>query len=214
MKQPLNYGRISWSYDDFDTKVPCRPTPLIIFNPIRIKGKLKHPVFSDKISLELLKYKTPMKLLFGEAYKEWRLTNSWLDRDLGEGRAFFRWLLRHGNSIDWRPQDFKLHDYFTGPNSPKHDPHDEMAKDLSFAVRPVKVKNRQVKLYLQDEAVLNLISLPFGEEKDFIELVQEYISMRFQWQEWNAPAPLFLDWVKVRGKRPIFSEGQLGFSLV
>lgn len=212
MKQGLHYGRITWSYhEDFDPKIPCRPAPLITFNPIRINGKLRTPSFSDKISLEIMKLKTPVKHPFRETYKRWYLEGSWIDRDLGEGRAFLRWLNREGCSIDWNPHDFKLHPYFTTPLAPKHSPHDEMAKGLSFAIKPVEVDKRKVKLYLVDEAVLNLISLPYGEDTDFIELVSEYIKQRFEWEKWKAPAPTFIDWVKAHAKRPVFMEGQLGF---
>jgi hypothetical protein len=88
-----------------------------------------------------------------------------------------------------------------------------MAEGLSFAIKPVEVAGRKIKLYLQDEAVLNLLNLPYGEDLDFIELVQEYVRLRFQWEAWRAPAPPFLDWVKAQAKRPVFQRGQLGFSL-
>lgn len=213
MKNTLSYGRLKWSYEDFDPEVPCRPSPLFIFNPIRINGKPKIPHFTDKVTLALLKYKTPSKKLFRELYIDWYCEGSWIDRDLGEGRAFFRWLQQSGHSIEWKPQDFKLHSYFTQKNAPKHSPDDELAKGLSFAIKPVDVGERKVKLYLQDECIMNLISMPFGEDKDFIELVKEYIKLRFQWEEWKAPAPTFIDWVKAQAKRPVFSSGQLGFCL-
>lgn len=213
MKRGLHYGRISWSYDDFDPKVPCRPSPFLTFNPVRVNSKLKYPVFTDKVTLQLFKYKTPSKILFKEAFREWYLDGSWVDRDLGEGRAFLRWLYRQDKSIDWCPGDFKLHEYFTSKDAPKHSPGDEMAKGLSFAIRTVDVKNRKVKLYLLDDAVLDLMSLPYGEDHDFLELVKEYVSMRFMWEEWKAPAPPFLDWVKAKAKRPVFLQGQLGLCL-
>jgi len=31
--------------------------------------------------------------------------------------------------------------------------------------------------------------------------------------KWNAPAPLFIDWLRASGKRPIFHSGQMGFCL-
>jgi hypothetical protein len=214
MKQALNYGRISWSFDeDFDPKVPCRPSPVITFNPVRIGSQMKHPLFSDRTTLLLLKYKTPGKYFFKEAYRKWHEERSGTDRDLGEGRAFLRWLYKQDRSIDWKPHDFKLHPYFTSEDAPKHDPLDEMANGLSFAIRPVEVKKRKVKLYLQDDAVLNLISLPYGDDHDFLDLVKEYVAMRFQWEEWKAPAPPFLEWVKAKAKRPVFTQGQLGLSL-
>jgi hypothetical protein len=56
------------------------------------------------------------------------------------------------------------------------------------------------------------MSLPFGEDHDFLELVKAYVAMRFVWEKWNAPAPTFLDWVKAQAKRPVFMQGQIGFN--
>lgn len=208
----LNYGRITWAYDDFDPKVPCRPSPLITFSPVRINGKLKYPAFSDRAALELMRYKTENKTPFKSAYKEWVLESSWIDRDLGEGRAFLRWLYRSDTSIEWQTTDFKLHSMFTSKNAPTHDPGDEMAKGLSFAIKPVHVNKRNVKLYLMDDAMLTLMSLPYGDDHDFLDLVKNYVAMRFEWEKWKAPAPTFLDWVKTQAKRPVFMQGQLGFN--
>lgn len=213
MKNTLSYGRLKWSYGDFDPDKPCRPSPLFTFSPVRINGKLKTPHFTDKITLALMKHKTTEKKFFRDLFVEWYCEGSWIDRDLGEGRSFYRWLQRSNQSIEFRPHDFKLHDYFTQSNAPKHDPNDEMAKGLSFAIRPVQVGERNVKLYLQDECMMNLLTMPFGEDEDFLELVKEYVLLRFQWEKWRAPAPPFLDWVKARAKRPVFSSGQLGFCL-
>lgn len=211
MKQGLNYGRITWSYEeDFDPKIPCRPSPFITFNPVRINGKLKTPAFSDKVALQLLKYKTTDTLIFPEAYKKWYLEGSFHDRDLGEGRAFLRWLHSNQQSIRWRPQDFKLHPLFTSEDAPKHAKDDEMAQGLTFAIKPVEIGARKVKLYVVDEAMLNLMTLPYGEDHDFLELVKEYVNLRFQWEAWKAPAPTFLDWVKAQAKRPVFMQGQIG----
>jgi hypothetical protein len=215
MKQSLSYGRISWSYEDqqqsesFDS-----PTPLVQFSPIRINGKLRTPNISDRTLLALIKYKTENQHPFRDLYREWFINEAFIDRDLGEGRSFHRWLQLQQKSIIWKPHDIKLHPYFTDEASPKHDVNDEMAKDLSFAIRPVEVSGRKIKLYLQDEAVLGLISLKFGEEEDFIELVSLYIRMRFKWETWQAPAPTFLDWVKAQAKRPKFQSGQLGFTQI
>lgn len=213
MKNTLSYGRLKWSYGDFDPSKPCRPSPLFTFAPIRINGKLRTPHFTDKITLALLKHKTEEKKFFRDLYVDWYCGNSWIDRELGEGRAFYRWLQKSNLSIEFRPHDFQLHSYFTQANAPKHDENDEMAKGLSFAIRPVKVGNRNVKLYLQDECMMSLLTMPFGEDEDFLELVKEYVNLRFQWEKWRAPAPPFLDWVKARAKRPVFSSGQLGFCL-
>lgn len=213
MKKTLNYGRITWSYDDFDPQVPCRPNPLITFTPFKINGKLKHPIFTDKVGLSLLLSRGPKTLSFRDAYTTWFCDHYFVDKDLGEGRSFARWVYKNQISIQWKHGDFSLHKYFQQSNSPKHDPGDEMSRGQSFAVKPVEVSNRKVKLYLEDEAVLNLINLPYGEDRDFIELVRNYVRLRFQWEEWRAPAPPFLDWVKSQGQRPVFSSGQLGLCL-
>jgi hypothetical protein len=212
MKQTLNYGRARYSYDDFDPKVPCRPSPMITFSPIKINNKIKYPSFTDKTALSILKWKAPSQTTFKEAYIEWYCQGFWHEKDLGEGRSFLRWLQKNNTSMTWKPHDFKLHDYFLQKGAPRHDPDDELAKDHSFAIKPVEVNNRRIKLYLEDAAILNLLGLPFGQDQDFIQLVQEYVKCRFQWEEWRAPAPPFLDWVKARGKRPTFMAGQIGFS--
>lgn len=214
MKHSLNYGKISWSYEDGKTDESLdSPTPLISFPPIRINGNLRTPDFNDRIILELIKLKSKNQLSFRDLYREWFINDIFVNRDLGEGRAFYRWLRLQEKSIAWRASEIKLHPYFTDPNSPKHELGDEMAQDLSFAIKPVEVEGRRVKLYLQDDAILNLINLKFGVDQDFIELVCDYISMRFRWAKWQAPAPPFIDWVKAQAKRPVFQRGQLGFTL-
>ena len=209
----LRYGRIRWSHEDFDPRVACRPNPIVTFNPIRVQGHLWHPRFSDKHALILLRKKGPKQIYFPMAYSSWRNSGAIEEKELGEGRAFLRWLQKYDLSIAWRMQDFKPHPYFCQEDSPKHDPQDEMAQGLSFAIRPVHVSGRHVKLYLQDESMLNLLSLPYGNEEDFLELVMKYVSQRFLWESWRAPAPQFIDWVVSQGKRPIFNQGQLGFNL-
>lgn len=213
MKQTLNYGKITWSYDDFDPKVHKAPTPLLKFTPLRIQGKLQTPVFSDRVTLMLLKHKTSSRLSFREAYLRWLLEGMQSHQDLGAGKAFLMWLKKTNQSIEWKPGDYKLHEFFNDKNAPKHDANDEMADGLSFAIKPVEVEGRKVKLYLQDEAVLNLINMAYGEEHDFIELVKAYVKMRFKWETWRAPAPPFLEWVKGQAKKPLFLSGQIGLSL-
>ena len=214
MSKALNYGRISWAYEeDFNAEVPCTPSPLLTFNPVRINRKYKYPSISDKTSLLLLRLEGTKKINFKEAYKEWFCEGTWQDRDLGEGRAFLKWLKTHEYSITWKKDDFKFHPYFLQDDSPKHDPQDEMSRGLSFAITPVEVNQRKVKLYLQDDAVLNLIAMPYGEEEDFLELVKRYIRMRFEWEKWRAPSPPFLDWVKAQARKPLFNKRQLGLSI-
>jgi hypothetical protein len=214
MKQGLSYGRITWSFEDgFDPSVPCVPSPIFRFNPIRINGKEKCPEFSDKVALRLLRKTGNRRIGFREAYREWYHRSSWVDRDLGEGRAFLRWIERESVAVRISPQDFTLHRYFTTPGAPAHEHSDELGRELSFALSPVEVNARRVKLYLQDDAVLNLLSLPFGYEEDFLKLVRRYVEKRFDWECWKAPAPLFLDWVKSEARRPVFLPGQLGLCL-
>lgn len=212
MKQALNYGRISWSYEDFDPQVPCRPSPFVTFSPVRINGKFRAPEFSQRVSLNLLKFKTRKWLLYPVAFQRWSEEHH-SDIELGEGRAFYRWLLKHQISIQWRKNDFEFHGYFRQKNSPRHSLDDEFAQGHSFAISPVVVQDRRVKLYVPDEAMLNLICLPYGEDVDFLDLVRGYVEMRFQWEKWRAPSPPFLEWIKIQGKRPMFSTGQLGIDL-
>ncbi len=211
MKQALNYGRITWSYEDTPSWNEERPTPLLKFTPIRVHGQLKTPAFSDRMALLIVKHQTSSRITFREAYLRWCLEGP-NDRDLGEGKSFLLWLKKNNQSIAWEARDYEFHPFFTGKDAPTHDPGDEMAQDLSFAVRPVEVEGRKVKLYLQDEAVLNLISLPYGEDVDFLTLVMTYVSLRFKWEGWRAPAPPFLEWVKGQVLRPTFLPGQLGFN--
>lgn len=213
MKRSLNYGRISWAYEDYVLEEHSAPTPLLTFSPIRIAGKLKYPSFSNKVILSLLKQKTLKTILFRDAYRRWYCEDYLSQRELGEGRAFLKWLKQHNYSIDWKPTDIKLHPFFLDENAPSHDLNDEFASGLSFALRPVTVSGRKVKLYLEDESVLELLAIAHGEEEDFLSLVEEYVKQRFLWESYRAPAPLFLEWVKVQAKRPIFKSGQLGFNL-
>ena len=214
MNKALNYGRISWAYEEeWNPEIPCTPSPLFTFNPIRINGKYKYPLISDKTSLLIINLQNEHKILFKDAYKSWLSDGPRIDRDLGEGRAFLKWLKNKHYSIDWKKNDFKFHDYFLQSECPKHDSGDEMAIGLSFAITPVEVSGRKIKLYLKDEAVLNLINMPYGEETDFLDLVRGYIKMRFQWEKWKAPSPPFLEWVKAQAKKPLFSKGQLGLTL-
>lgn len=213
MKRSLKYGRISWAYEDYVQEEHVAPTPLLSFTPIRIAGNLRSPSFTNKVILSLLKHKTQKKLLFRDAYRKWFSEGSISQLDLGEGRSFLKWLKHHHYSIDWRPSDIKLHPFFLDENAPTHDPKDEFASELSFALKPVTVNGRKVKLYLEDEAVLELLSIGHGKEEDFLTLVEQYIKQRFLWESYQAPAPLFLEWVKVQAKRPIFKSGQLGFNL-
>lgn len=191
-----------------------RPNPIVTFAPLWAQGKLWQPNFGDQHSLILLRRQKPKKVSFTRAYTGWRASGYREEKELGEGRAFLRWLQKYDLSIEWKEKDFRPHPYFCTPDSPKHDPNDEMAKGLSFAVRPVRVGTRNIKLYVQDRDMVSLLNMPYGDEEDFLELVMRYVAQRFEWESWRAPAPPFLDWIISHGKRPVFLPGQLGFSLI
>lgn len=214
MKNTTRQGRTSGLQVPYDPAQPGRPNPLMTFSSIWFEGRYYYPRFGDRNSLLLLRYNMPKKVSFSRAYSGWRAGGSREERELGEGRAFFRWLQRHQISIQWKKTDFELNPYFSQENSPRHDPGDEMAQGLSFAIRPVRVSGRHVKLYVQDDDMLALLNLGYGEEEDFLELVMKYVTHRFQWEQWRAPAPHFLDWVKSQGKRPVFGPCQLGLELL
>ena len=214
MNKGICYGKASWSYEDeFDPNAFCRPHPVFSFNPIRINGKLTRLAFSDQVSFDLMKRRTQNSLPLRDAYLQWMRNHSFHHSDLGEGRAFLHWLSKEKKSISWNQRDIKVHPYFL-QDGPKHQIDDEYAKNLSFAINPVNVMGRRVKLYLEDDSIMRLLSIPLGEEHDFLELVMKYITMRFHREKWHSPAPTFLDWVKILGKRPVFLRGYLGFSTV
>lgn len=191
-----------------------RPNPIVTFAPLWAEGRQWTPFFGDRHSLILLRRNLPKKVSFQRAYTGWKASGAREEFELGEGRAFLRWLQKHHLSIDWKQRDFKPHPYFFQGPMPYHDDHDEMARGLSFAVRPVKVGTRNIKLYVQDEDMVSLLNMPYGDEEDFLELVMRYVAQRFEWESWRAPAPTFLDWVVSHGKRPVFLPGQLGLSLL
>lgn len=155
----------------------------------------------------------PTKVSLLRAYSGWRHSGSVEERDIGEGRAFFRWLQKHELSILWSEDDFFINPFFASPQSPKHDPSDEFARNLSFAIRPVRVEDRTIKLYVEDRDMISLLHLSYGKEADFLELIKKYVAARFKWEEWRAPAPSFLDWIVTTGKRPVVAEGEIGFRL-
>lgn len=188
-----------------------RPNPIVTFSPVWAEGRKWFPKFGDRNSLLLLRRNMPKQVSFIRAYRGWRASGAKEEAELGEGRAFLRWLQKYELSIEWHWRDLQPHPYFLHKASPQHDPGDEMAKGLSFCIRPVQVQNRNVKLYVEDQDILGLLNLPYGKEEDFLELVMRYVAQRFDWEGWRAPAPPFLDWVISQGKRPLFQGGQLGF---
>ncbi|HXH29361.1 MAG TPA: hypothetical protein VNJ01_00990 [Bacteriovoracaceae bacterium] len=211
MKTNKLHGRQLWSLEIYSPEETVRPNPIVTFAPLWTQGRKWFPNPGDKHALLLFKRQMPTKVSFGRAYSGWRASGAREEAELGEGRAFLRWLQKHNISIEWKETDFRPHSYFCHRDAPKHDPKDEMALGLSFAVRPVLVRGRKVKLYVKDNDMLGLLNLPYGNEEDFLELVMSYVGQRFLWDKWRAPAPGFLDWVVSQAKRPVLGPGQLGF---
>lgn len=213
MGKTLKYGRAVYHYGDYDPNFSCSPAPVMRLRHVQVRGTRWAPELGDRTLMLLLRRKMPKEVSFTRAYTGWREGGSREESELGEGRAFLRWLQRHELGIKWERGDVILHPYFLDPKAPRHDPTDETAKGLSFAIAPVEVNHRRVKLYVQDEDVLRLIHSAYGVEKDFLQLVKSYIQQRHQWQKWQAPAPGLVDWLTNLGMKPVFSIGQLGFSL-
>lgn len=189
-----------------------RPTPIVTFSRVFAEGRWWIPTPGDRHALLILRRNMPKKVSFTRAYRGWRASGAREEKELGEGRAFLRWLMKHELAIDWTQRDFEPHPYFSHPSAPRHDKDDELAHSHSFAIRPIQVGERKIKLYVRDDDMLNLLSMPYGNEEDFLELVMKYVTQRFEWETWRAPAPPFLDWVKSLGKRPSFQLGQVGLS--
>lgn len=205
MKNSLSYGRIRLGYEEES----LRPSPILAFTPIRYQGRPRVPKISDRDGLYLLKLKGEKKISFREAYVESVCKDSKDAHELGEGRALLRWLKKNRMMILWKDGDFKMHSLFE--DGPGFDAEDELSRDHSFSILPVTVMGRVIKLYVEDEAMLALLCLDYGEEENFLSLVRRYIARRIQWEHWRAPAPTFLDWVRVEGKKPVFDRGQVSF---
>lgn len=214
MTNTLRYGKATYiSQDSPEPQGLVAPTPVIRFNQVYAEGRYWTPRISDRAALQLLKRKMPKRVSFMRAYRGFRASGSSEERELGEGRALLRWLMKHELSIEWEFKDLCVHPYFTQPDAPRHDENDEMAQGMSFAVAPVEIEGRKVKLYLVDEDVLRLIHLKIGPPQDFLELIKQYVLQRYQWAKWSVPAPGFIDWLTTQGHTPQFHRGQLGFKL-
>ena len=179
MKSPSQRRPASFDFD-YNPLLPCRPNPIVTFAPLWWEGRKYFPAPGDRHALLLLRRRMPKKVSFPRAYAGWLASGAREEKEFGEGRAFFRWLQKHELSIEWKEKDFVPHPYFSSPYSPRHDPKDEMAIGLSFAIKPVKVQRRNVKLYVQDKDMLSLLNLPYGKEEDFLELVIRYVTQRFE----------------------------------
>lgn len=186
---------------------------VIHFRPILIDDKMETPTFDIQSSLKLLKKKSEKKVSFARAYRGWRISGSREEIKLGSGGSFLKWLAHHQLSILWAEDDFYINPLFSGPSSPKHSVDDEYAKDHSFALRPVMVRNRSIKLYISDQHMFRLLNYHHGESADFLDLIKLYITFRFDWEKWEVPIPLFLDWMISHQKRPVFQKGQVGLFL-
>lgn len=205
MRPSLSYGRVTWGFEEDQH----RPVPVFTFTPVRYQGRPRYPRISDRDGLTLLKLSGKRKISFRDAYIQAICRDPREASEIGEGRSLIRWLKKRDYVIVWKKNDFTLHSFLEG--GPGFDPADELSKDHCFSILPVTVLGRLIKLYIEDDAVLALLSLDYGEEEDFLSLVRRYIARRIQWEHWRAPAPTFLDWVRVQGKRPVFRAGQLGF---
>jgi len=213
MGKNLKYGTATYYYGQDDGRLDCAEGPILRLAPVKVRGVRQNPNLGDRTLLLLLQRKMPKEVTFARAYNGWREGGSREEIELGEGRAFLRWLQRHELGIQWSRQDLQLHPYFQNAKAPRHDPQDETAKGLSFAIAPVEINDRKVKLYVQDLDMLRLIHTNYGHEEDFLTLVKNYVTQRHQWQAWQAPAPSFFDWVSSKGQRAVFLSGQLGFML-
>lgn len=208
MKPGLSYGRITLGYEDDDD----RPLPLVTFSHVRYRGKTYLPKITDREALLILKIRGEKKISFADAYVEAICRDNREANEVGEGKALIRWLKARKMMIEWKKNELRLHSMFTDESAPGFSPEDELSRDHIFSISPVTVLGRCIKLYVEDEAMLSLIQLQYGEEEDFLSLVRRYVARRIQWELWRAPAPTFHDWVKNEGKRPVFKKGQLGFN--
>jgi hypothetical protein len=84
---------------------------------------------------------------------------------------------------------------------------------MSFAIAPVEVEGRRVKLYVADEDMLRLLQIKDGNACDFLQLVTAYISHRKARQDWSAPPPGLIQWIETLGHRPLFAPAQVGLHL-
>lgn len=213
MKNTLKYGKATYHYEDESAERLYTPQTIMRLRQVYAQGVHWTPKLGDRTLLLLLKRRMPKVVSFTRAYTGWRESGAREEFELGEGRAFMRWLQKHELGILWDTKDILLHPFFHDPSSPRHDPTDETAQSMSFAIAPVKVSGRPTKLYMEDHDMLRLLNVAFGIEEDFIELVQKYVLQRHQWQKWQAPAPGFVDWLTNMCRKPVFARGQLGFSL-
>ena len=211
MGQTLRYGKARLSYED--TSLLITPTPVVSFKEVYAEGRYWAPRISDKAALQLLKRKMDKQVSYLRAYRGFRASGAKEERELGEGRAFLRWLMRHELSVAWESEDLNLHPYFSQKDAPKHDPSDEMSRDMSFAIAPVSVNGKKVKLYLADDDVLRLFHMQQGQQEDFLKLVSRYVEQRHQWMAKQLPALPFVEWLALQGHRPGFNRGQIGFQL-
>jgi hypothetical protein len=181
------------------------------FTSVRFRGKIFQPQISDRDALYILKLRGEKKISFVDAYIAAICRDNTEANEVGEGRALISWLKKRKLWIEWKKRDFQVHPMFLDKAAPQFHPDDELAYDHLFSISPVKVLGRTIKLYVEDEAMLSLINLGYGEEEDFLSLVRRYVARRIQWELWRAPAPTFVDWVRNEGKKPVFKKGQLGF---
>ena len=211
MGTTLRYGKATLTHED--SLLLVTPTPVVKFKEVYAEGRYWAPHISDKAALLLLKRKMAKQVSYLRAYRGFRASEAKEERELGEGRAFLRWLMRHELSVAWESEDLLLHPYFAHKDAPRHDPADEMAGDMSFAIAPVSVNGKKVKLYLADDDVLRLFHMQQGQQEDFLRLVSRYVEQRHQSQTGQLAALPFVEWLALQGHRPGFNKGQIGFHL-
>lgn len=210
--KPLRYGKAVYHFEDFNPRRPCCPSPVFSFSTVYAQGEFHSPQITDRTMLKLLRRDTEKRISLARAYEGWLMGGSPEERELGESRAFYRWLMRYDLSILWHKRDFAPHPYFEH-SSTAHHPQDEFAQGMSFAIAPVEVGERKIKMYLEDDDVIRLLSLKDGAPTDFMELMRAYVLKRLAWRERQTQALSFADWVILEGCRPLFSQGQIGLSL-
>ena len=185
-------------------------TPLIQFKEVWHQGSFHAFNPDDLYALMILQKITSKQVSYERAFRGWK-NAPFLHERRSVGRAFYSWLAKHQLSIIWKESDFQINPLLTSALAPRHDQDDELARNHSFVIRPQMVDGRSIKLYVQDQDMIKLLSLHMGEVEPLTSLTRHYITQRLKWEKSLMPAPTFLDWIIATGKRAYVSEGELGF---
>jgi hypothetical protein len=213
MKANLNYGKIQWAYEDEEFNQPLIPLPIFSPSPIWINGRHHIPLLSDEIFLKLHFNKGAKEYYFKQAYKDWYLKSPHDQIKFRSDHSFLKYIHQQKIKIILQKNDFTLHPYFSQVDAPKQDKMDDFSEEHHFIIKPIKIENRLVKLYVKDEDIIRMMKIPYGRDYDFLELAKRYIALRWEWEKCHAPAPTFLEWIKNLFLRPVFMRGQLGLKL-